>query len=96
MVGQHHVDIHTDFTASLTEDNDATLRGTVQFSGTTCPNAISVTGSVTGIQVYFQDTQGGGLVNAGGTISGSGAKDIGGFAGGSCSGGGGSLTMSRP
>jgi len=86
----------TTFTASLTEDKDANLTGAVQFAGTTCPNPISVTGSVTGIQVYFQDAQGGSQVNAGGPISGSGAKDISGFAGGSCTGGGGGLTMTRP
>ena len=86
----------TSFTATLNEDTDANLTGTVQFAGTACPNAVSVTGSVTGIQVYFQDTQGGALVNAGGTISGSDAKSIGGSAGGSCDGGIGSLTMSRP
>jgi hypothetical protein len=86
----------TSFTASLTEDTEANLTGTVQFSGATCTNVISVSGSVTGRQVYFQDAQGGGLVNAGGSISGSDAKQIGGFAGGSCSSGGGSLTMSRP
>lgn len=86
----------TTFTASITEDKDANLTGAVQFAGTTCPNPISVTGSVTGIQVYFQDAQGGSQVNAGGPISGSGAKDISGFAGGSCTGGGGGLTMTRP
>jgi hypothetical protein len=72
----------TTFTANLNEDKDANLTGSVQFSGTACPNAVSVTGSVTGIQVHFQDTQGGSLVNAGGTISGSEAKSIGGSAGG--------------
>src|SRR5437879_6230614 len=85
----------TSFTATLNEDTDANLTGAVQFAGTACTNAVSVTGSVTGIQVYFQDTQGGALVNAGGTISGSDAKSIGGSAGGSCDGGIGSLTMSR-
>jgi hypothetical protein len=84
------------FTANLTEDPHANLTGTVQFAGTACPNPISVTGSVTGIQVYFQDTQGGSQVNAGGSLSGSDAKNIGGFAGGSCTSGGGSLTMTRP
>ncbi len=64
------------------------------YTGTACPSAVGVTRSVTGIRVYFQDTQGGSLVNAGGTISGSEAKSIGGSAGGSCGGGG--LTMSRP
>jgi hypothetical protein len=49
----------TTFTANLTEDTDANLTGTVQFAGAACPDQISVTGSVTGIQVYFQDTQGG-------------------------------------
>ena len=86
----------TSFSASLTEDHDANLTGTVQFPGTACPNVIDVIGSVTGMQVYFQDTQGGSLVNAGGTISGSEAKEISGTAGGSCGGGGGGLTMSRP
>jgi hypothetical protein len=86
----------TSFTATLNQDTGANLTGTMQFAGTACPNAVSVTGSVTGIQVYFQDTQGGALVNAGGTISGSDAKSIGGSAGGSCGGGIGSLTMSRP
>jgi len=86
----------TTFTANLTEDTDANLTGTVQFAGTACPNPITVTGSVTGIQVYFQDAQGGSQLNAGGSISGSGAKDISGFAGGSCTGGGGGLTMTRP
>jgi|SRR6266576_1227515 len=86
----------TSFTATLSEDTDANLTGTVQFAGRACANAVSVTGSVTGIQVYFQDTEGGALMNAGGTISGSDAKCIGGSAGGSCDGGIGSLTMSRP
>jgi len=86
----------TTFTASLTEDTDANLTGSVQLSGTTCPTPISVTGSVTGLQVYFQDAQSGSLVNAGGPISGSDAKDISGFAGGSCTSGGGGFTMTRP
>jgi hypothetical protein len=86
----------TTFTANLTEDPHANLTGTVQFAGTACPNPIAVTGSVTGIQVYFQDAQGGSEVNAGGPLSGSGAKNLSGFAGGSCTGGGGSLTMTRP
>ena len=85
----------TSFTASLTEDHDANLTGTVQFAGTTCSNAIDVSGSVTGIQVYFQDTQGGSLLNAGGTMSSSDGKAITGTTGGSCAGGGG-FTMSRP
>jgi hypothetical protein len=86
----------TSFTAILTEDTGANLTGTVQFLGTACPSAVSVTGSVTGIQVYFQDTQGGALVNAGGTIGGSDAKSIGGSSSGSCGGGVSSFTMSRP
>ena len=86
----------TNLTANLTEDMEANLTGSLQFSGTACPNAVSVTGSVTGIQVYFQDTQGGALVNAGGTITGGEAKSINGSAGGSCGGGIGGLTMSRP
>jgi|SRR6266567_885912 len=86
----------TTFTANLTEDSDANLTGSVQLSGATCPNPINVTGSVTGLQVYFQDAQGGSLVNAGGPISGSEAKDISGFAGGSCTSGGGGFTMTRP
>jgi hypothetical protein len=81
--------------ANLTEDADANLTGTFQVSGTACLSGVKLTFSVTGIQVYFQDTQGGAMVNVAGTISGSDAKQISGFAGGSCSGGG-SLTMSRP
>lgn len=55
----------------------------------------AVISSLTGLQVYFQDIQGGGLMNAGGgTIRGSNAKSISGTAGGSC-GGIGSLTISR-
>ena len=86
----------TTFTANLTEDMDANLNGTVQFAGTACANPISVTGSVTGIQVYFQDAQGGSQVQAGGSMSGNGAKNINGFAGGSCTSGSGGLTMTRP
>lgn len=86
----------TTFTANLTEDRVANLTGTVQFAGTTCPNPISVTGSVTGDQVYFQDAQAGSQVIVGGTISGSEAKNISGNADGTCSGGGGGLTMTRP
>ena len=84
------------FTANLTEDKDANLTGTVQFAGTVCPNPINVAGSVTGTQVYFQDTQGGSQLNAGGTLSGSEAKDINGHAGGSCTAGGNGFTMTRP
>jgi hypothetical protein len=39
-------------------DKDANLSGTLQFAGTVCPDPLSVTGSVTGFQVYFQDTPG--------------------------------------
>jgi hypothetical protein len=86
----------TTFTTNLTEGRDANLTGTLQFAGATCPNPISVTGSVTGIQVYLQDTQGGSHVNASGSMRGIGAKDISGFAGGSCTSGGGGLAMTRP
>lgn len=86
----------TTFTANLTEDKNANLTGAVQFAGTACPNPISVTGSVTGVQVYFQDAQGGSQVNATGSLSSNGAKNISGFAGGSCTAGGGGLTMTRP
>jgi hypothetical protein len=86
----------TTFTANLTEDKDANLTGTVHFAGTACPNPVSVTGSLTGVQVFFQDAQGGSQVNASGSLSGSGAKNISGFAGGSCTTGGGGLTMTRP
>lgn len=84
------------FTANLTEDTHANLTGTVQFAGTACPNAINVTGNLTGRQVFFQDTQGRSLVTASGSLSGSEAKDMSGFASGSCTSGGGNLTMTRP
>jgi hypothetical protein len=84
------------FTANLTEDANANLTGTVQLSGTACMSPISVTGNLTGIQFFFQDTSGGSMISASGSLSGTDAKTASGFASGSCLGSGGNLSMSRP
>ena len=85
----------TGFTVSLTEDKDANLTGMLQFAGTACPNPISVSGTVTGEHVYFDDGLGG-QIQADGMITDSEGKSINGTATGTCTSGDGGLTLTRP